>query len=243
VFCLLAFAGLRLLSFAIGVVGVALFPPLDPVGVPGWPANAVPDPGWHNLFTAWERFDALWFLRIAEGGYRLGDGSAAFFPLYPLAIRAVSFALGGAPFAAATLVSNGAFVGALVMTYLLTASELSEETARTTVLLLVLFPTSYFFLMLQQSCSCCCRHGSGARGADDGAAAGRVLAAPPGGSSLFRHLVGRCTGEPAAGRRPRRGRQRPRPARARRVPVLLGMRAWLGRHHPGRLGIRSPGRG
>jgi Gpi18-like mannosyltransferase len=147
VFCLLAFTGLRLLTFTIGVVGVALFPPLDPVGVPGWPASAVPDPGWHNLFAAWERFDALWFLRIADGGYRLGDGSAAFFPLYPLAIRAVSFALGGAPLAAATLVSNAAFVGALVMTYLLTASELSEETARTTVLLLVLFPTSYFFLM------------------------------------------------------------------------------------------------
>jgi hypothetical protein len=146
-FCLLAFAGLRLLTFAIGVFGVALFPPLDPVGVPGWPANTVPDPGWHNAFTAWERFDALWFLRIADGGYRLGDGSAAFFPLYPLAIRVASFALGGAPFAAATLVSNVAFVGALVMTYLLTASELSERTARTTVLLLVLFPTSYFFLM------------------------------------------------------------------------------------------------
>jgi hypothetical protein len=147
VFCLLAFAGVRLLTFAIGVIGVALFPPLDPVGVPGWPANPVPDPGWHNLFVAWERFDALWFLRIADGGYRLGDGSAAFFPLYPLAIRAVSFAIGGAPLAAATLVSNAAFFGALVMTYLLTASELSVATARTTVLLLVLFPTSYFLLM------------------------------------------------------------------------------------------------
>lgn len=146
VFCLLAFGGLRLLMFAIGVLGVALFPPMDPVGVPGWPAGPQ-DPGWHNLFAAWERFDALWFLRIAESGYRLDDGSAAFFPLYPLAIRGVAFVLGGAPFAAATLVSNASFAGALVVTYLLTSSELSEETARTTVLLLVLFPTSYFFLM------------------------------------------------------------------------------------------------
>jgi hypothetical protein len=147
VFCLLAFAGIRLVTFAIGVVGVALFPPLDPVGVPGWPADPVPDPGWHNVFAAWERFDALWFLRIADGGYRVDDGSAAFFPLYPLAVRAVAFAFGGAPLAAATLVSNAAFAGGLIVTYLLTASELSEGTARTTVLLLVLFPTSYFFLM------------------------------------------------------------------------------------------------
>ena len=147
VFCLLAFAAIRLLTFAIGVVGVTLFPANDPVGVPGWPAQVVPDPGWHNVLAAWERFDALWFLRIAESGYRLGDGSAAFFPLFPLAIRAVSFAMGGAPLAAATLVSNLAFLGALVVTYLLTTSELSEDAARTTVLLLVLFPTSYFFLM------------------------------------------------------------------------------------------------
>ena len=146
-FCLLAFVALRVAMFVIGLAGVALFPPLEPVGVPGWPAHPAPDPGWHNLFTAWERFDALWFLRIADAGYRAGDGSAAFFPLYPIAIRAVSFALGGAPFAAATIVSNAAFLGALVMTYLLTTDELSERTARTTVLLLCAFPTSHFFLM------------------------------------------------------------------------------------------------
>ena len=48
---------------------------------PGWPAHAV-TPGWHNVFTSWEREDALWFLRIATGGYDDGDGSAAFFPLF-----------------------------------------------------------------------------------------------------------------------------------------------------------------
>lgn len=146
-FCSLAFVGLRLAMFVIGVVGVTLFPPLAPVGVPGWPANPVPDPGWHNVFAAWERFDALWFLRIADQGYRPHDGSAAFFPLYPLAARAVSFVLGGRPLAGATIVSNAAFVGALVVTYLLTAFELSERLARTTVLMLCVFPTSYFFLM------------------------------------------------------------------------------------------------
>jgi hypothetical protein len=146
-YCALVFAGLRLLTFLIGLAAVAVIPPLDPVGVPGWPAHPVPDPGWDNAFIAWERFDALWFLRIADSGYRLGDGSAAFFPLFPLITRAVSFVLGGHPFAAGVLVSNAAFLGALTVTYLLTTIELGEERARTTVVLLAFFPTSFFFVM------------------------------------------------------------------------------------------------
>jgi Gpi18-like mannosyltransferase len=145
-YCLIAFVGLRLAMFLIGLFGVALFPPLHQVGVPGWPANP-PDFGWRNVFTAWERFDALWFLRIADAGYRLGDGSPAFFPLYPLVTRGLSFVMGGHPLAAATLVSNAAFCGGLVVTYLLTTSELSERAARNTILLMCLFPTAHFFLM------------------------------------------------------------------------------------------------
>ena len=67
--------------------------------------------------------------------------------MFPITTRILSLALGGAPFGAAMLVSNAAFFGALIATYFLTSSELSERTARTTVLLLCFFPTSYFFLM------------------------------------------------------------------------------------------------
>jgi len=66
-YCLKVFLSVRVALFIVAVVGVALLPGLKPVGVPGWPAHAT-TPGWHNLFTAWERFDALWFLRIAEHG-------------------------------------------------------------------------------------------------------------------------------------------------------------------------------
>jgi hypothetical protein len=146
-YCAVVFLALRALTFAVGVVAVGLVPALDPVGVPGWPADPAPEAGWHNLFTAWERFDALWFLRIAEEGYRVDDGSAAFFPLFPLTVRAVSFVAGGHPFGAAVVVSNLAFLAALVVTYLLTELEHGERRARTTVVLLAFFPTSYFFLM------------------------------------------------------------------------------------------------
>jgi Gpi18-like mannosyltransferase len=146
-YCTAVFILLRVLTFAVGIVAVGLVPALDPVGVPGWPAHPAPDPGWHNLFTAWERFDALWFLRIAEQGYRAGDGSAAFFPLFPFAVRAMSFVIGGHPFGAAMVVSNLSFLAALVVTYLLTNLEFDERRARAAVVLLAFFPTSYFFLM------------------------------------------------------------------------------------------------
>jgi CPA1 family monovalent cation:H+ antiporter len=45
--------------------------------VPGWPITQTSE-SWHHVFTSWERFDALWFLRIASSGYRVDDPSAAF---------------------------------------------------------------------------------------------------------------------------------------------------------------------
>ncbi len=75
------FLSVRVGLFVVALAGVALLPGLKSVGVPGWPAPPPPaDLGWHNLFVAWERFDALWFLRIATAGYAAGDGTAVFSP-------------------------------------------------------------------------------------------------------------------------------------------------------------------
>jgi Mannosyltransferase (PIG-V) len=144
-YSLTVFLAVRLGLLILGLVAVELFPPLKPVSVPGWRAHPLPDPGWQNAFTSFERFDALWFLRIASSGYRTGDGSAAFFPVYPLAIRAVSWVMGGHPFGASLLVSNAAMACGLCVVYALTASEHSIARARRTVLLVALFPTSFFF--------------------------------------------------------------------------------------------------
>lgn len=144
-YSLKVFIAVRLGLLILGLVAVELFPPLKPVSVPGWRAHPLPDPGWQNAFTSFERFDALWFLRIASAGYRAGDGSAAFFPLYPLAIRSVSWVMAGHPFGAALLVSNASIAGGLCVLYALTASERSIRTARRTVLFVALFPSSFFF--------------------------------------------------------------------------------------------------
>jgi hypothetical protein len=144
---LLVFLALRLGVFVLSAVGVGLLPlpPGKPVSPAIWPL-APPEPGWHALFTALERQDAAWYLGIAEHGYRPDDGSAAFFPLYPLVVRVVSGLIGGHPLAAGLLVSNVAFALALVQLGRLTAEELGEETARRSVVYLAVFPTAFFFL-------------------------------------------------------------------------------------------------
>lgn len=143
-----AFLGARVLLFVVSAVGVGLvaMPEGQPIGVPGWPARA-PDQGWEALVTATERQDALWYLRIATRGYDAGDASAAFFPLYPLTVRAVGSAPGLGPLGAGLLVANAAAFGALLMLHALTRLEFGDpEVARRAVLFTALFPTGFFLL-------------------------------------------------------------------------------------------------
>src|ERR1700689_4522675 len=61
----------------------------------------LPAPGnlHYALLGVWERFDTLWFLRIAQHGYDQ-PMAVTFYPLYPAAIRLVSTLI---PAAAAAL--------------------------------------------------------------------------------------------------------------------------------------------
>jgi len=144
-YCLKVFVGVRIGLGILALLATALLVPNVATSVPGWPAP-VQTPGWHNIFTAWERWDALWFLRIATGGYASGDLTAAFFPLYPLLIRGLTVVMGGHPFAAAMIVSNLASLGACIVVYELTRAEWDETFARRTVLYMSIFPTAYFFV-------------------------------------------------------------------------------------------------
>ena len=142
-YCLKVFLAVRVGLFLMGFLAVGLLPQNDRVGVPGRDAPAV-EGGWSNAWTAWERSDALWYLRIAADGYRLDDSSAAFFPLYPLLVKVVATLTGGAYLLAGYLVANLAVYAAMVVLYRLTALELDESAARRTVLYLCVFPTGFF---------------------------------------------------------------------------------------------------
>lgn len=94
------------------------------------------------------RWDAVWYLSIAQSGYRGGGSSlSAFFPLYPVAVRAAAGELrsGAALLLTAYAVSAAAFVAALVLLHKLVELELGPGLARPVLLLVALWPTSFFF--------------------------------------------------------------------------------------------------
>jgi len=143
--CLAVFLAARVSLSLVSVVGVGLLDPLPPVDVPGR-AGPAATPGWHNAIDATERQDAVWYLRLADGGWSPVDGSAAFFPLYPLAIRVVDRLVPGDDLLAALLVSNGAFLLALLALFALTAEAFGERAARRAIVVAAAFPTAFFFL-------------------------------------------------------------------------------------------------
>ncbi len=94
----------------------------------------------------WQRFDTLWYLKIAMQGYSPDDGSTVYFPLYPLLIKLLGKVLLGHYLLAALLISNLAYIGVLFYLYRLAEMELGKAAARRSVLYLSIFPTAFFFL-------------------------------------------------------------------------------------------------
>jgi hypothetical protein len=90
------------------------------------------------------RWDSVWYLAIARGGYDHEAARTAFFPLYPLVVRGLGVVI-GSDLVAGVLVSLVAFGVALVLLYRLAELELGEEVARVTVFLIAFCPMAYFF--------------------------------------------------------------------------------------------------
>ncbi len=99
-------------------------------------------PAKNILLSLWQRFDVNWYLKIAARGYDGFDGSTVYFPVYPLLIRSLSFVL--PPMFAATLISNLALLGVLVLLYRLVSSFTDVSIARRALIYFLLFPTSFF---------------------------------------------------------------------------------------------------
>jgi hypothetical protein len=91
----------------------------------------------------WSRADADWFLGIAQRGYH-NDGSAVFYPLYPLTIGLVGRAFDGHYVLAGIVISLACCAGAFVLLYKLALPRLGEDGARRALLYLALFPMSLF---------------------------------------------------------------------------------------------------
>ena len=132
----------RAVVWIAGLAGVAAFgldpgrQRFDPSGLTT-PFGPVGD----ALIAPAARWDAVWFLAIADGGY---DGARpAFFPLYP-GLAGLAGLVVRSDAVAALLVSGAAALAALVLVHRLAALELGERYARPAVLVVAFFPTSLF---------------------------------------------------------------------------------------------------
>jgi Mannosyltransferase (PIG-V) len=142
---LIVFAASRGLVFAVAVAA-SLILPYGPTSS-DVPALTHPFDGFAGtMFTPLARWDAAWYLSIAHSGYG-PEQSLAFFPLYPLVVRALAAGSSnaGALLVASYAVSLGSFATALYLLHRLVTLELGPGHSRTVLLLVSFFPASLYF--------------------------------------------------------------------------------------------------
>ncbi len=136
-----------LLAFLVtrtGIAAVAYFstPIIADSSVP--PYHIRPDNTLLDVFGS--RWDTGFYLSIAEEGYRYENvtfPSVAFFPLYPMLLRAMR-AITGDPLWAGIILSNLALLAGVILLYRLTSLEGDAHAAERTVWYLLIFPASFF---------------------------------------------------------------------------------------------------
>lgn len=160
----LALATLVAARLVLGIVGVLTQQLAADRPVTGGYTYLVIEGGepWSLFLSTWQRWDALWYQKVAEEGYQAGP-TTNFYPLYPLLARMLSVPLGGHVVWAELILSSVCFVIALRLLYALTlrdsprrtrnlelatrSSELeAHREARLAVLLQAFFPTAFFLL-------------------------------------------------------------------------------------------------
>jgi hypothetical protein len=147
---LLVFAVTRGALFLLAYLSLAVLPlnPDPAVATPGGgPWRGFPGNLW---LDGWTRWDAGWYRHIATHGYvdqavgPAGQRNVAFYPLYPLTMRLASLP-GLDPLAAGILVSNLAFLAALLLLHRMVRARFGADAAFRCILLLSVFPFSFYF--------------------------------------------------------------------------------------------------
>ena len=107
---------------------------------------------WAKLTETFAAWDSGWYFDIAQRGYYWspsGQSSLAFFPLYPLLMRALAWPFGGGDralwLAGIGLSYSALFLGLTVLHRLTSTTFGDREAARRTVLYVAVFPFAYFF--------------------------------------------------------------------------------------------------
>jgi hypothetical protein len=108
----------------------------------------------HLFWDAFARYDAGWYHGIAAEGYHYkgaGRNNLAFFPAYPLLMRAGGELLGGRQqdfYFAGIVISWFSFAGAMTVLYRLALLDLPKPAALRAVMYCAVFPGALFFGMV-----------------------------------------------------------------------------------------------
>ena len=97
-------------------------------------------------FWGWANFDGEHYLAIAQHGY--GNGEQAFFFLYPLLIRTLSWPLRGDLYflgLSALFISTSSFFLGLIGLWKLLEFDFKKEIIQLVMLTIIVFPTSFYF--------------------------------------------------------------------------------------------------
>jgi Mannosyltransferase (PIG-V) len=140
---LAAFFASRALVWLVGIASFELVP------LSGW-AKTDPTALTQHLGAVGEilgapavRWDSSYYVFTAQHGYE-ALGQTAFFPFYPMVMRAVA-TITYSEVVAGVLVSLASFAIALVLLHRLAALDFGPDVARRTVWLVALFPAAVFF--------------------------------------------------------------------------------------------------
>jgi hypothetical protein len=95
-----------------------------------------------QLIAIWERWDAVYFVRIAGAGYSALDGTTTFHPLFPWLARPLTL-IGVAPVVTLLLVSSAATLALYQALERLASLDQDRTRARTATLLFAFWPASY----------------------------------------------------------------------------------------------------
>ena len=139
------------IALVFGAVGlaVAAFSSEAPVRAVG--DTPIPMSGLARYFIEpLANWDGQWYTMLARYGYWAKDpvrdpSSAAFWPLYPLLLRLGATLTGWSPATVGVLLSNVAFLFALVVLHRLIRLDYGAAIARRAVWGLALFPVAFFF--------------------------------------------------------------------------------------------------
>jgi Gpi18-like mannosyltransferase len=108
----------------------------------------------HLFWDAFARYDSGWYHQIASQGYEYkgtGRNNLAFFPAYPLLMRAGAWLLGGRQqdyYFAGIVISWLSFAGAMTLLYRLALLDLPRAAAVRAVIYSAVFPAAFFFGMV-----------------------------------------------------------------------------------------------